>query len=242
MIRNPVEQTQHLLADIPRLWRQLPSTRYMVRLRDDTNIRKPVAGSRPPLDTALLDLKDGRDITWWVNLAIEEMIEAEVEPENTPSTRNPDLAEQCAWLAANTPWIAEHNPDYHAEISSLHWMYRRAAGRVDSAKLRCLSCGNRAFIDGEWLICTEVEEHARTVKDIEHEHRFRNMEPTSAICQRYGINEDRIHQWRQRHKLAPADRQGRNLYWWPWDVFCLINPTVAEAINARDEHTTKETA
>jgi len=239
---DPIQQTRDALADIPRLWKQLPSTRYMARLRDDTNTSKPTPGSRPPLDTTLLDLKDGRDIQWWINLAVDEMVENGTEPENVPSSRRPDITEQCRWLSNNTEWIAEHNPDYHTEIRSLHWMYRRATGHTNTAKLKCLTCGNRAFIDGIWLICTEVEEHARTIQDIEHEHRYRAALPAQTIADEFHIDINTLRNWKRRRKLREAGNAGRANCYYPWDVMMALNPVLAEAINARDEHTAKEPA
>lgn len=127
---------------------------------------------------------------------------------------------------------------FATSIARLHWAYRRAARELPDAKLNCLICGNRAFIDGEWFICREVEEHARTIKDIEHEYRYAPKATTAQIAERLHITQDVIHQWRSRgkngRKLQPAEKVGRTLYWWPWDVFCFLHPTVAEAIEARD--------
>ena len=244
MTRDPIAQTRHLLAQIPTLAAQLPSTRYMARLRDPEGARRPVPGSRPPLDLTLLDLAAGADIQWWVDEAMGQMVAADQEPDDAPT--HGDLPSQCQWLATHTEWIAEHNDTFCSEIRALHWTYRRASGHLPQARLSCLTCGNRAFIDGIWFICTEVEEHARTLEDIEHEERFRPKETTDQVCQRFNIEAKHLYDWRRYgkngRKIKPAKKEGRTLYWWPWDVFCLLNPKVADAIEARDEHTTKEPA
>jgi hypothetical protein len=120
------------------------------------------------------------------------------------------------------------------DIRSLYWRYVRAARELPGPKLTCPTCGNAAFIDGEWLVCQEVQDHDRTVRDIEHEYRFAPKATATDLAARFGITVDVIYKWRSRGKLHPAGKEGRNVYFWPWDVFCLVNPTVAEAIDARD--------
>lgn len=231
---SAVEQTIALLGQIPTLAAELPGFLTGAGAEPESRTAGPAA-SRPPLDLAILDLVDGRQLEWWVLLAIDEMFEAGIEPDDPPSSRRRSIDADCRWLAQNCEWIADHNDDFHTDIRRIHGAYQHAAGHTAGPKILCPKCGNRAFIDGQWMICSEVENHARTIRDIEHELRYQPAETTDQITRRFAITPDRLWQWRHRRKLAPARKDGRTLLWWPWDVFCLLNPQVAEAIAARDE-------
>jgi hypothetical protein len=250
-----VSRVRRDLAAIPDLANQLPDLPVRGQGGGDGDIkRSPASPSRPPLDLQLLELRQGRELDNWVMLAVDEMLEAGIDtPEDTPpANRGPSIAANCAWLAQHAEWIIEHNPDvpdltnrktgktipaftgFPTAIRQLHWQYRRAAGDLPGPRISCPECGNRAFIDGAWMFCTEVEEHARSIKEIEQGHRLAPAETTAEVCDRFGIDDDRLFQWKKRGKIRPARKDGRKLYWWPWDVFCQLNPTVAEAIEARD--------
>lgn len=231
-----LDQTRALLAQIPALAAKLPQLATAIgssQTNADSNVRTGVPGSRPPMSVALLDLIEGRDIEWWTMLAIDEMVEADLEPKAAPTSRTPNIGENCQWLSRNAEWISENNPDFTAEIKAIHWTYRRASGDLPGRRVSCFQCGNPAFIDGLWLICREVEEHARTVKSIENEWRFAAKQTTAQICQRFPVTEDQLYQWRRRNKIHPIKEDGR-LWWWPWDVLLALNPVLAEEIEKRD--------
>lgn len=276
---DDLNRTRQQLAEIPGLAAKLSPS--LVTAGGDGP--RPAPGSRPPVSVELLDLIEGRDLTWWAMLVIDEMADAGIDPEDPPSSRKPTIADNCRWLAANADWIAEHNPEppsvdhddalcalycpdghyltgervrtstgrltcrwcpsgFTSAVAVLYWQYRRATGDSPGPRIRCPKCGNRAIRDGQWMRCTEVEDHDRTIKDIEHEWRYRPAAPAAEIAAEFGIDQDKLRDWKRRGRLKAAGTAGRANTYFPWDVFCLLNPSVAEAIAARDEHTAKESA
>lgn len=231
-------QTRTLLDQIPNLAAELPQFLTATTPADTDNSGKPgPSESRPPLNVGLLDLIDGRDLDDWVTLAVDEMVEVDLEPEWTPSSRTAAHARiepNCRWLTQHTDWIAAHNPDYQHAIATLYGRYKHAARQHPAPNLKCAQCGNRAFIDSQWLICTEVETHARTIKDIEHEHRYRPPIPAGDVAQEFGINLTKLRDWKRQGRIRDAGNQGRANCYYPWDVFLLANPVIAEALEARD--------
>lgn len=216
------------LADIPNLADTAANYLTPGTPREDSPSRS-VPSSRPPLDVGILDLLDGRHLWPWVELVAAAR-------DFQPGMRGPRNA--CRILRTQAPWLAENLPatwaDFVTELGAIHWRYRLAARETPGPQLTCPDCGHPAFIDGLWMVCREVETHTRTVKSIENELRFDRATPTVVIVSRFDVTEDRLYQWRRRGKLKPARQEGRVLYWWPWDVFCLLNPDVAEAIAMRD--------
>lgn len=251
------DQTARLLAEIPALAAQLRP--FLIPSNNPgSDGPRPAPTSRPPLNVDLLDLIAGRELSYWVMLAIDEMTEQGTEPTNPPSSREPTITDNCTWLTNNADWITEHNPDapeitnrktgktvpaftgFPTAIRQLHAAYQRAAGNIPGPKISCPKCGNSAFIEGEWLICREVEEHARTVKDIEHDYRRRPAMTPDDLSNEFQVTAQQLHEWTRRGKLhAAGDHKtgGRGRpkkIFWPWDVFLLQNPTIAEALEARD--------
>lgn len=234
-----LDHTRAQLAQIPALAAKLPQ--FLTATTpgsDEAKIKRITSGSRPPVSVALLDLIQGRDIEWWTMLAIDEMVEAGTEPTDAPTSRTPSITENCHFLARHADWIQANNDDFAREIKALHWTYRRASGDLPGRKLNCLQCGNPAFIDGLWLICREVEEHARTVKSIENEYRYAPKEPTAEIVRRFPVTVDQLYQWKSRGKIRPAEteRVGKKVThkWWPWDILLALNPVLAEELEKRD--------
>lgn len=228
-----VVEVGSLLGQIPGLWAELP--RYLTGstpVAYEAKIKRLTSGSRPPLDLEVLDLLEGTELKEWA-LTVR------------PSIRRPTVPAACEYLAQVARDTTEVFPQFPAAIEALYWRYRRAARRMpERAVLNCLTCGNRATIESGWLVCYEVEEHARTVEDIEHEHRYRPAETVAQLMARFPqlgtdpkMVSDKLSEWRRSGspRVPVARKEGRKNLYMPWDVFCRLNPAVADAISQRDE-------
>jgi hypothetical protein len=109
-----------------------------------------------------------------------------------------------------------------------------ALGIRKAQRYRCPKCKNPAYlVPGGILSCSEG--HERVVRDLEQQQRRRPAISTKEVHDEFGVQPGTLRQWKNRRRIKPArtDR-GRN-WWWPWDVFCIVNPDIAEAIRLRDE-------
>ena len=50
------------------------------------------------------------------------------------------------------------------------------------------------------------------------------------VCTEFAISPERVYQWHARRKIKPTREEGRTKFWLPWDVFCLLNPAIREAL------------
>jgi hypothetical protein len=285
-VTEELDQTQQQLADIPDLAATLPQFLVGVTPKtDDGGGARQPARSRPPVDLALLDLIDGRELANWVTLAYETMTDLHYDmPGPRGWNEGFQMAAACEWLIKHTAWIDEQFPDpaqleplatkdpawplycpdghylttkrirtrggrrvcgmcpkgFRAAIEALHWAYRRAARELPGPRILCIKCGNEAYISNGWLVCREVREHQRTVKSIEMEYRRRLPMPSDDLAEEFHLEPGQLREWTRSHKLRPAGEhktggRGRpRKTFWPWDVFLLCNPAIAEALTRRD--------
>lgn len=153
----------------------------------------------------------------------------------------PDMAEvatvrsEAALLIEHWTWIDDQQwaEELAEDVATLARQVRAALGIRPAERYRCPQCGDRAYtMPGGFLSCPSG--HERSVRDLELQQRRRPPLPTAEVCAEYGIEVSRLWQWHKRHKIKPVESRGRSLMWLPWDVFCLVNPDIAAALDARD--------
>lgn len=156
----------------------------------------------------------------------------------------PELAEQAtvrseaAVLIEHWDWITEQPwaLELAEDITRITRQVRSQLGIRPEPEYGCPQCGNRAYLQpGGILACTEVQEHHVVVRDLEQQQRRRPPMTSKEIVDEFGITLAQLWQWKHRRKISPT-RTERGKHWWlPWDVFCLVNPDIADAIERRAE-------
>lgn len=215
---DQISQTQALLAAIPALAAELPQylTARSLMHTDGDGFRNITSSSKPPIDVGLLDLILGRDLEWWVMLAIDEMIDEDIEPVDAPSSRTPSIADNCAWLAANSPWIAEQNSDYDNDIRRLHNDYQRAARIPRQTTYTCDRCGWNVEPrdDNAWFACTGCNRTWTLAAEIDRLMQDQESVMTlGKIADQTGISHPTLRRWKAQGRITPVGaKHGRPLY------------------------------
>jgi hypothetical protein len=169
----------------------------------------------------------------WVRILWEEM------PELPDLTEQATVRSEASVLVEHWAWISEQGwaEELANDVTAVTEDVRAALGEPKEQKYLCPECRNPAYlVPGGILSCQEG--HERVVRDLEQQQRRRPMATTKEICDEFGplgVNANLLRQWKFRRKIKPARTDHGQNWWWPWDVFCLVNPDIADALNLRDE-------
>lgn len=130
-----------------------------------------------------------------------------------------------AWLdAADIAWIDDQTTDVVRLLA--------AAARVEQpCRFRCPDCGaNMHPAAGDWMLCEAGHWHPgpRRLRD---QWRRRPPMPTTSLAEALHMPVGTIHRWHHEHRISPARRDGRQLWWLPWDVISLRYPGIAAEID-----------
>jgi hypothetical protein len=168
----------------------------------------------------------------WTRILAEEL------PEYPDLTEQPTVRSEAAVLIEYWSWISDQQwaTELSRDIAKVAARVRTVLGIKPEPEYSCPQCGNPAYLQpGGILGCTEVQDHHIVVRDLEQQQRRRPPIGTKEVHDEFGVQPGTLRQWKNRRKIQPARTEhGRN-WWWPWDVFCLLNPDIAEAIRIRDE-------
>lgn len=210
-------------------------------------------GSKVPLRLDVLHLVDNRHKPDWDGLdprETEDVAErfgvgpvleswtrvlAEELPEYPDMAEHATVRSEAALLVEHWDWITTQPwaTELARDVARMVGQVRAALGIRPEPHYRCPKCGERALlVDGGFLVCPS--QHEQSVRDVEAQQRRRPPMSTGDVCAEYGIAVSRLWQWRKRRKIHPVESLGRSLMWLPWDVFCLVNPDIAEALEASD--------
>lgn len=209
-------------------------------------------GSKAPLRLDVVHLTDEREKPlWWgedpryrdsgdrygatYTLAMWTRVVDEEKPDPPEMAERPTVRSEASLLLEVWDWITEQQwaTELADDVSRLSGQVRAALGIRPEPRFRCPMCNDRSLlVDGGFLECPS--KHAVSVRDLEAQQRRRPPMTTVDVCAEYGIAVPRLWQWHKRRKIRPVESQGRALLWLPWDVFCLVNPDIAEALDARD--------
>ena len=169
----------------------------------------------------------------WVRILWEEM------PEIPDLTELATVRSECATLVEHWDWIGEQQwaIDLAEDVTRLTATVKAHLGIKPEPEYRCPQCHNPAYLQpGGILACTEVPDHDVVVRDLEAQMRRRPALPTKDICAEFEVEPGTLRVWKHRRKIRPAPANGTNRdHWFPWDVFCLLNPDIAEGFATRDE-------
>jgi hypothetical protein len=154
----------------------------------------------------------------------------------------PDLAEhatvrsECSVIVEHWAFITEQPwARYLADdvLTVAGWV-KVALAMTPEPTYSCPTCKNRAYlVVGGFLTCSEG--HEQSVRDVELQQRRRPPMTTKDVCDEYKITPGRLFNWRTRKRITPIETEGEPLKWLPWDVFCLVNPDIATALDERDQ-------
>jgi len=149
-----------------------------------------------------------------------------------------DVTRMCEWLAFDLAWIVQHHADFAKSISRVHRALQHACGIRPPLKLACPRCGEPAFIDetARFLVCQLDAAHEVGIDQIETRWRRRPARPTREITKEFPITAKELHNASRgaRPRITPANGPDGDIRWYPWDVLRLLNPDLAEVIDARD--------
>ena len=212
-------------------------------------------GSRPPLRIDVLALTDDRRKPGWegddprqANLTerygVGPLLEtwtrvlAEESPDYPELTEQATVRSEAAVLLEHWPWIAEQQ--WATELADdvirvAGWVKVALGMRRHDPRYTCPECGNQAYVVAGGFLSCGIEEHDQSIRDLESQYRRRPPLSTADVCTEFAISPERVYQWHARRKIKPTREEGRTKFWLPWDVFCLLNPAIREALDARDE-------
>lgn len=223
------------------------------RHHDTTGYRGKVIGSPAPLQIPVVHLVDVRHKPRWhgedprhapiadrygIAPALETWVRvlAEELPEWPDLTERATVRSECATLVEHWAWITEQEwaTELAQDVTTMASQVRAALGVPKEQRYACPECGNPAYlVPGGILSCQEG--HERVVRDLERQQRRRPAITTKDAVAEFGLSEPQLWQWKHRRKIVPSKDERGRLWWWPWDIFCLLNPDIAEAIRLRDE-------
>jgi hypothetical protein len=174
----------------------------------------------------------------WVRVLTDELVD-QFGPAAFPDlTEQATVRSEAATLIEHWSFITEQRwaEDLAQDVGALTAQVKAALGVPKEEKYACPECGNPAYIvPGGILSCQEG--HERVVRDLEMQQRRRPAMSTKDTCAEFDLTETQLWQWKHRRKITPTKDERGRLWWWPWDVFCLLNPDIADAIRLRDEMT-----
>jgi hypothetical protein len=222
-----------------------PAHRSVVNLDvlDLTDVREK-ANAEPTRTDYDLDRRAGArrqgvlpTLASWSRLVDSELWDAGIEHEEQAAEAT--VSGECGYLLRHMTWIGQQAwlNELHDDVEWLRKDLRRAIGDFDRPTLRlvCPQCGSPSeLINVKWLACSLSDRHDTSVDDLEGQYRRKPPMTTSEVCREFRVSSAQLWQWKTRRKITPIPREGRELAWLPWDVFCVLNPDIKKAIDMRD--------
>jgi hypothetical protein len=178
----------------------------------------------------------------WVRVLVDELVEQNGPLAFPDLTERATVRSEAATLVEWWSFIAEQQwgAELAQDVTTMANQVRAALGEKPELELKCPQCNNPAYMQpGGILACTEVPDHDVVVRDLEQQLRRRPALATKDICEEFDLEPGTLRIWKRRRKIKPArtEQHGRTErnWWLPWDVFCLVNPDIADAIRLREE-------
>lgn len=247
------------LTALPDLVEEL--TRLIADRHHDTGHHHKVTGSPAPLQLPVVHLTDTRHKPRWrtadpesdqvferygISPGLETWVRklAFALPEWPDLTEQPTVRSECAVLVEHWDFICAQDwgETLARQVRDVMAQVKAALGIPKDPRYRCPECGNPAYlVPGGILSCQEG--HERVVRNLEQQLRRRPIATTTEIVEEFtdqGVTAGLLRQWKLRRRITPARTERGHNWWWPWDVFCLLNPDIAEAVRRRDETATAD--
>lgn len=232
------ERLARIVSELPTLYAELVAIGETPATNHDTQTRRPVPGSRPPINLERLTLTDPRFedsalriLTAWTHHTAREARTNNVDLPDM--TETPSVESECAWLA-QVQWHVIHQPHAHqllADLATLHNRIRNHLnyqhitwpcpehGCQDNAEItsdrRHLLCPNQHLTDGPLLLIARWLRHpGMTEKE---------------ICAEFGIPRGTFSAWATRRRVKRITADGvRPVLYHPWDALILHRPQLVK--------------
>lgn len=236
------ERLTRTLTELPTLMAELVAIGETPAIHQETETRRPIPGSRPPVNLNRLTLLSGSEsalsiLTAWTRHAMTEARAADVDLPDM--TEHATVATECTWLLAtrfyliHQPWA----PTMVGDLATLHGRIRQALNYRPEIRYICPECADTMRLQpgDQWFQCDSGH-----VIEATYDPAIRRepAQSTSEICQRFNITPNDLANWRRRGKLTPHKPGGTGSHeqamWFPWDVFLIQRPDIAQAIHERE--------
>lgn len=237
-----MERLTRILTDIPTLMHELEAIGETKPISQDTESRRPVPGSRPPINLNRLTLLTGSEsalsiLTAWTRALA---MNARTNDVDLPDmTEHPTIATECTWLLAIrfhlTHW--QQAGELLADLATLHARTRHTLNYRPETRYICPDCGDQMRLQSgdQWFQCDSGH-----VIEATYDPAIRRepAQSTSEICRRFNITPNDLANWRRRGKITPHKPGGAGSHeqamWFPWDVFLIQRPDIAQAVAERE--------
>lgn len=146
----------------------------------------------------------------------------------------------CAWLRLCAPlWSSDaFTEDWVGSAVRRAYTGLRALTRAPKeVRYICPECGDQMRLQAgdQWFQCDSGHQIEATYDPA---IRREPAAPTSEICARFNVTPNDLANWRRRGKLTPHKPGGAGSHeqamWFPWDVFLIQRPDIAQAVAARE--------
>ena len=156
---------------------------------------------------------------------------AHPQPEGAPT-----FASEARWLARLWPdapaWLDDcATAGASEQVQHLVVQLAQAVRMSPPGRFRCPDCdANMHPAAGDWMLCEAGHWHPgpRRLRD---QWRRRPPMPTADLAEALHMPVGTIHRWHHERRISPARRDGRQLWWLPWDVISLRYPGIAAEID-----------
>lgn len=175
----------------------------------------------------------------WVRVVFEEM----PEDDRPLLTETATVRSEVSTLLEVWVWICEQlwAEELALDVAKSAGQVRSALGIRPGPRYRCPHCGEHAqLVEGGFLACG-TKGHEQSVRDLEAQYRRRPPARTGDLAAEFSDDPAdaerlaaRIRKWAERRQIRPVRTEGRAALYLPWDVFRLLNPDIASALDARD--------
>lgn len=170
----------------------------------------------------------------WGRLIEAEMLDTSPDlPEFLPD--EPTMASVCAWLVRYTPWalVQPWADEYTADIRRRHGAAERLVRHCDHYRAHaCSRCGGDSaelVNNGDLWACPDCGHADPGPRREIDAFRRRPSMPTPMVCALMGCTQEWLWQQHHRGRIQPDSAKGsRPLWWWPWDIFSLLNPAIVD--------------
>ena len=205
----------------------------------DPDHRPPIThrhGATPDEMRAVLgDQDDAGPLMTDLLMAVRVIVEE--HPDSAPAWPDHTWSAICAWLRDTALlWDADRfTREWVDETVRRVWQALRQLVRAPrEVRYVCPTCGDTMRLQSgqRWFLCDSGHQ-----TEADAPIRREPAQPTADICKRFQITEDTLKGWRKRGKITPASNgRGRGVQstWWPWDVYLILNPAIADAIEQCD--------
>lgn len=241
-----------MLAEIPGLAAEAFATWGTPNPGEESErTRRPAPGSRPPADLHRLvalsvpgeddpDQHDRGDGRLMLELLLAVRMVAEEWPDTVPDWPSHDWVSVCRWLnqTANLWRFNQFAAEWVADSTTRAWRGLRELCRVPrETVLVCteLGCGERARVDGDWMICEAGHDVPRKVAMRRQLGSHPHMTAEQIARQRWGVPEWQLRRWKRQGLIQPVGKTkpakgGRPADLWDtWTVVALRHAGAAVA-------------